>query len=182
MESKLNLGLHWEGIRAGDVKSLFDLYELLFDHLLNFGIRYSADVDLSRDLVNEIFMEIWDKRDRLPQVENVKSYLLSYVKRKVARHYYHDELRRKAIDGQDADVKELSYEDFIVHVQTEQDMRTRLKNALKKLTPAQTELIQLKFFENQNYIQIAELKSLTVKTAYNTIYDALKILRKEMNY
>ncbi|MCZ4242598.1 RNA polymerase sigma factor [Pedobacter punctiformis] len=182
MESKLNLGLHWEEIRAGNVKSLFDVYELLFDHLLNFGIRYSADVDLSRDLVNEMFMEIWDKKERLPAVENVKSYLLSYIKRKVIRHYYHDKLRRKAIDGQDIDIKELSYEDFIVHVQTEQDMRMRLKNALEKLTPAQSEIIQLKFFDNLNYVQIAELKSLTVKTAYNTIYDALKILRKEMNY
>ena len=40
------------------------------------------------------------------------------------------------------------------------------------------ELIQLKFFEGLTYEQIAERSSQTVKTAYNTIYDAIKMLKK----
>ncbi|PTS98652.1 RNA polymerase [Pedobacter sp. HMWF019] len=180
MESKTDCKMQWNGIKEGNISSLFRLYELLFTHLLNFGIKYSADVDLSRDLVNEMFMEIWDKHHTLPEVENVQSYLLSYVKRKVARHYYHDELRQKAIHTQQDELHELSYEEFIVNIQSEQHLRSRLKTALQKLTPKQKELVQLKFFDDLSYVEIAERASLTVKTAYNTIYDALKILKKEM--
>jgi len=39
-------------------------------------------------------------------------------------------------------------------------------------------LIQLKFFEGLSYEQIADRTSQTVKTAYNTVYDAIKMLRK----
>lgn len=180
MESRAECKMHWEGIRQGDINALFRLYELLFTHLLNFGIRYSADLDLARDLVNEMFMEIWDKQQALPEVDNVQSYLLSYIKRKVTRHYYHDELRQKAISAQQDELHELSYEEFIVNIQSEQHLRSKLKTALQKLTPKQKELVQLKFFDDLSYIEIAERTSLTVKTAYNTIYDALKILKKEM--
>ena len=179
MESKTDCKIQWNRIRKGDIDAFFYLYEILFSHLLNFGIKYSADSDLSRDLVNEMFMEIWDKHHTLPEVENVQSYLLTYIKRKVIRYYYHDELRQKAIHAQHTESHELSYEEFIVNVQSEQHQRSKLKVALQKLTPKQKELIQLKFFENLSYLEIAECHSLTVKTAYNTIYDALKILRRK---
>jgi RNA polymerase sigma-70 factor (ECF subfamily) len=40
--------------------------------------------------------------------------------------------------------------------------------------------VNLKFFEGYSYEKIAETTQMSVKTAYNTLYDALKILREEL--
>ncbi|MNL23244.1 RNA polymerase sigma factor SigV [compost metagenome] len=82
--------------------------------------------------------------------------------------------------GAEGDWMEMSYEEFIVKVQTDELVRHKLKNALQKLTYRQKQLVHLKFFDGLSYEQIAEQTQQTIKTAYNTIYDALKILRKEL--
>jgi RNA polymerase sigma-70 factor (ECF subfamily) len=55
-----------------------------------------------------------------------------------------------------------------------------LKEALEKLSFRQKQLVNLKFFEGYSYEKIAETTQMSVKTAYNTLYDALKILREEL--
>ncbi|MNY56949.1 RNA polymerase sigma factor SigV [compost metagenome] len=75
---------------------------------------------------------------------------------------------------------EMPYEEFIIKVQTNEWIQIRLKEALEKLSFRQKQLIHLKFFEGYSYEKIAETTQMTVKTAYNTLYDALKVLRQEL--
>ena len=62
----------------------------------------------------------------------------------------------------------------------EEEFRSNLSIALKALSPKQIELIRLKFFENLSYKEIADISSQSIKTSYNTIYDAIKILRLKL--
>ncbi|MNL55254.1 RNA polymerase sigma factor SigK [compost metagenome] len=82
--------------------------------------------------------------------------------------------------GAEGEWMEMSYEEVIVKVQTDELVRFKLKAALQKLTYRQKQLIHLKFFDGLSYEQIAEQTTQTIKTAYNTVYDAIKILRKEL--
>lgn len=74
----------------------------------------------------------------------------------------------------------MPYEEFVIKVQTNEIIQIRLKEALEKLTFRQKQLVNLKFFEGFSYEKIAELTQMSVKTAYNTLYEALKILREEL--
>ncbi|MGE8423914.1 MAG: RNA polymerase sigma factor, partial [Sphingobacterium siyangense] len=75
---------------------------------------------------------------------------------------------------------EMPYEEFVIKVQTNEIIQIRLKEALDKLSFRQKQLVNLKFFEGYSYEKIAETTQMSVKTAYNTLYDALKILREEL--
>lgn len=75
---------------------------------------------------------------------------------------------------------EMPYEEFVIKVQTNEIIQIRLKEALEKLSFRQKQLVNLKFFEGYSYEKIAETTQMSVKTAYNTLYDALKILREEL--
>lgn len=52
---------------------------------------------------------------------------------------------------------------------------------IKNLSRGQMEVIRLKFFENLSYIEISEKTSLSIRTVYNLIYEALGHLKKSMN-
>jgi DNA-directed RNA polymerase specialized sigma24 family protein len=52
---------------------------------------------------------------------------------------------------------------------------------MKSLTKSQLEIIRLKFFDNLSYAEIATKTSLSIRTIYNLIYEALNHLRESMN-
>lgn len=175
-------GFYWNKLRNGDKKALFNLYNALYFHLIRYGLKLCGDDELVKDSVNQIFLNIWDKKEKLPEVLNVKSYLFS-----VLRNIILDEHSNKVKIGSAIEKKlnedsldELSYEEILIKVQSDEELRAKLRNAIQKLTPKQIELIQLKFFEGLSYEQIAEKTSQSIKTSYNTIYDAVKTLRKLM--
>lgn len=171
---------NWNQMRLGDKQALFELYTKLYFHLIRFGLKINADDELVKDCVNQIFLNIWDKRERLPAVQQVKSYLMTALRRCMLDQLAYTDKIQVAFNqiGADENWNELSYEEIMINVQVDDEVKKKLGSAIKQLTPRQMELIHLKFFEGLTYDQIAERTSQTVKTAYNTIYDAIKTLRK----
>lgn len=174
--------LLWERIINGDKDAFFDLYKELYYPLVNFGITICADAAVAAEGADEVFITLWQKHRSFGRVEHVEAYLRTFVKRKIFRLL---ERKRKINDAlvnsfKEDEWVEMSYEEFIVRVQTDELVKEQLKTALEKLTYRQKQLICLKFFDGLSYEQIAAQTNQTIKTAYNTIYDALKILRKEL--
>lgn len=171
---------YWEQMRLGDKNALFGLYNNLYFHLIRFGLKINPDDELVKDCVNQVFLNLWDKRSRLNPVENVKSYLMTSLRRCMLDQLAYIDRTNLAVHkmGNGEEMNELSYEDIMIGLQQDEENKNKLRVAIAQLTPRQFELIQLKFFEGLSYEQIAERTSQTVKTAYNTIYDAIKMLRK----
>lgn len=173
----------WEGLRTGDKQSVFDLYNRLYFQLVNYGITVCGNTELTKDMVNQVFLELWDKRAKLVPVQNVKSYLSTYLRRKII-DYIRSERRTENAARENMlseETIELSYEQYIVEVQTDAEIKYKLQTALARLTPRQRELIGLKFFEGLSYEAIAQKTSQNIKTTYNMIYEALKILRETLS-
>ncbi|QNK63635.1 sigma-70 family RNA polymerase sigma factor [Pedobacter sp. PAMC26386] len=168
---------YWEQMRLGDKKALFGLYNNLYFHLIRFGLKINPDDELVKDCVNQVFLNLWDKRERLNPVENVKSYLMTSLRRCMLDQLAYIDRTNIAVNKMEA-ANELSYEEIMIGVQQDEEIKNKLRVAIAQLTPRQVELIQLKFFEGLSYEQIAQRTSQTVKTAYNTVYDAIKMLRK----
>lgn len=72
---------------------------------------------------------------------------------------------------------EYSYEEVIIAFQEQEETRKTLKEALSFLTTKQKEVIQLRFFENKNYEEIAQLQGCEPRTIYNRMYEAVERLR-----
>ncbi len=173
---------YWQDIRKGGKQSLFELYNNTYFHLVRFGLKLTANDELVKDCITQLFLKLWDKHDKLNEVSSVKSYLFTAL-----RHILLDQMEYRskmvtAITGLSAteEPNELSYEEIIIRAQQDEELKHKLRKALEQLTPRQKELIQLKFFEGLTYEQVAEKTSQSIKTAYNTIYDATKVLRKAL--
>ncbi|MDX5438677.1 MAG: sigma-70 family RNA polymerase sigma factor, partial [Pontibacter sp.] len=75
---------------------------------------------------------------------------------------------------------ELSYEDLLIGSQADEEMRAKLQKVLQKLTKTQLEVIRLKYYESLSYEEVATILQIQPRTAYNQVYEALKLLRKYM--
>jgi RNA polymerase sigma-70 factor (ECF subfamily) len=172
--------IHWENIRQSNMDALLALHGNTYFHLIRFGLKQFADDELIKDCVNQLFLQLWDKRAKLQPVLQVRSYLFTALRHMILDELSYQDKMDNAISrmtGETASA-ELSYEEIIINVQHDEEIKQKLREAMRQLTPRQKELIQLKFFDGLSYEQIAEQTSQTVKTAYNTVYDAIKLLRK----
>lgn len=171
----------WQQLRNGDKEALFELYDDLYFHLVRFGMTVHSDSELVKDCINQLFLKLWDRRHRLNDVENVQSYLFTALQRLITDHINAENKASASLRNMPLQVaEESSYEERIIAREKDEEFRRNLGTALKELTPKQIELIRLKFFEDRSYQEIAQIHSQSIKTAYNTIYDAIKILRLKL--
>jgi len=170
----------WSAFIEGKENAFHHLYRLHYVGLINYCSRLTGSRESANDFVIEMLLNLWEKRDRLPMVNNVRSYLLSCVRATVLQHLRSEKRRMNREIELSLDANpEISYEDYLTNAQTESDLKIRLANALIKLTPRQKELLELKFVYNLDYNEIAQQCGITKRTAYNIVFDALTLLKKD---
>jgi DNA-directed RNA polymerase specialized sigma24 family protein len=73
----------WLKIIGGDKRALSDIYRQHYLGLTNYGGTISDDHDLVNDCFMQMLVEFWDKRTSLPEVENIRSYLMISLRRAI---------------------------------------------------------------------------------------------------
>lgn len=166
----------------GDRGSFLLLYHTYYQALFCYGFSLSVDRELTKDCIQELFVEIWSTRSSLNKdVTNVRSYLFTWLRRKMSRE--RSLLAKESVFIEATERSELiqaSYEELLIAFQQSDEKKEQLRLALANLTRKQLDIIKLKFFENLSYRAIAAKKSITPRTVYNTIYESMRLLRESM--
>lgn len=173
----------WNGLRRGDEKHLHSLYNLYFDDLLRYGLTLTADLELSKEYINLVFLSLWSNRERLPEVKHPKAYVVtSYKNKLIFRKKKPGELNVVSRDISNSHSPSTSsYEETLIELQEYEKLKQRLKNELASLTERQRQLIILRFFEEMTYEEIAGHLNISVRTVYNSIHESLKLLRNKLH-
>ncbi|WP_050982002.1 RNA polymerase sigma factor [Mucilaginibacter paludis] len=172
----------WSQFIEGNHDALHLLYKQHYLGLVNYGIKLTGDRQYANDCIIEMLLGLWEKRDKLPAVDNVRSYLLTCLRTVIFQKMRSEKLR-EAKEGHAhslIDQQELSYEEYLTKCQTDAIIKAKLSKSLGKLTERQKELLQYKFFDNMDYDDIAEKCNISKRTAYNIVYDALKLLKEDL--
>jgi len=174
-----NNSILWNQIIQGDEKAFHQLFEKQYRSLMRFGLGIRMDKELVKDMIQEVFLEIWKKHKSLPQVENLDAYLKQILKRKIFKLVKKENrINSKDIPLEHDQVN--SYEAFLIQKETNLQVQSKLSKALKNLTPKQKEIIELRFFKGLSYEDIAEKTSTQKRTIYNQVHSAISILKKYM--
>ena len=162
-----------------DEEVLFSLMRLYYDDLFRYGIKFTGDVVDTKDAVNQFFIHFWDNRDKLGKVDNLKAYLFVSFKRWLITRLQQSKKNRQVslTDNLSNELTEQSYEEFLVGQVSNEELGLVLKNAIAALPPRQRKLLQLRFYEHLGFEEIAEKTSLSVRTVYNKLHEAIKKLR-----
>lgn len=169
----------WRRIRSSDITAFTQLYTDYYQFLFASGFRQCGDKEVTKDCLHDMFLEIWNSRESLPEVEHAGSYLKTFLHRKILRaipkeHNLSDVGSTEEIVN--------SYEHLLVQHQADAAVKEKLQQAIKHLTRSQMTIIRMKFFEGKSYEEIAAINNTTTRTIYNQVYQALKILRKLVSY
>lgn len=171
----------WSLLQSGNQQALLALYDRHYIGLLNYGIKLTGNRELTNDCITQILLRLWDTRERLPVVGNIRAYLLTCLRRElmVTIKKENNRASRNRLLRQNFPEAEMSYEDCLISLQTNTAIKEKLAKALDKLTEREKELLRLKFFEDLDYDEIALKCGITKRTAYNILHAAIKTLKAE---
>lgn len=146
-------------------------FKAFYQPLCLFALRYTGELDDAEDVVQQTFVDVWDKRQTMDRILNLKAYLFQAVKnRSLSYSSKNDHLQ--AVDTL-PDVEDESLDEQI-HC-AERD--ARLWNAIDGLPPERKRIFLLSKRDGLKYKEIAEELNISVKTVENQMGKALKALR-----
>jgi RNA polymerase sigma factor (sigma-70 family) len=173
----------WSDIIAGDKSALGTLFDLYIKELLAYGYRISGDIALTKDAVQDVFVDIWSYRSNLSKDVQVKFYLYRCVRRAVVRQISPGETSVSDFsDVERVTESTASPESEWVSAESEHLQNQRIYNSLKLLSEREREVISLKYYADMKIREIATLLNLKEQTVSNTLQNALTKLRKHLVY
>ncbi|MBW4360889.1 RNA polymerase sigma factor [Flavobacterium taihuense] len=170
----------WSSLKAGDEKSFSILFEKYYSDLIRYGNSFSPFKEKVQDCVQDVFADVWIYRQSLSNSVVVKAYLLSSVRKRIARLQERDYIFMKTST---TDSIEFLF-DFSIEHQLISDEESALKVAhlnsfLNNLPARQKEALYLRYHQGLTVEQIAELLQINYQSANNLLHRALLQLRKE---
>lgn len=148
-----------------------------FSELCHFAYGFLNDRDTSQEIVQEVFIGLWQKRETIDPKKSLRSYLYTSVKNR-SLNYIRDNRKFRSLTL-DVDMElEIPVEDK--DMITAGEIQTRIQEALDKLPPKCREVFEKSRFEEKKYKEIAEEMGISVKTVEVQMSKALKILRGEL--
>lgn len=71
----------WNGIRKENEQSLSQLYYFFQEELFMYGCAIIHNREIVKDCIQELFLDLWRRKNQLPEVCSLKSYLLEAFRR-----------------------------------------------------------------------------------------------------
>ncbi len=168
--------------KEGDKNALSSLYVNYYDVLKHYSIRIVRDEYIAEESIQELFLYIYEARERLGNPKNVKAYLFSALRRRILEKI---KLERKIQDV----LSEISYrtniqfsaDEIVFLEETQRNKRQALLLSLNHLPWRQREAIYLRYYNGLKTKEIAEIMGVVNQTVLNTLYQALKKMRSSMD-
>lgn len=140
-------------------------------------MTFLKDKDQVEELVQDVFVKLWEKRDQLQIQTSLKSYLytsvknsiLNYIKSQKVRSSYANEMQ------QQEEPTYLSVDDF-----ENIELQNRIENLVNAMPTERLKVFKLSRYEGLKYKEIAQKLGISIKTVENQMGKALKYLRENL--
>lgn len=170
----------WNQLRLGDEEAFSSLFERYYSTLVNYGKTLMTGEDRVKDCVQDVFVDIWSYRYKLNEAIVVKAYLLSSVRKRIARLHHREHIfsNIKNIDSLEF-LFDFSIEDRLIANETTAKKVELLNKSINQLLDRQKEAIYLRYHHGLTVDQVADVLNLNYQSTKNLLHRAILRLRKD---
>lgn len=166
-------------LKEGDELAFAELHcrykAVLFLHTY----RMLRNEDEAKDIIQEVFTTLWTRRNDIPAIASLASYLYSAARNKVLDSIARKKTEQKYMrslalfleEGENITEKELR----------EKELARLIEREVSRLPARMREIFELSRYENLSYKEIAEALNISDKTVKKQVSNALVILRKKLD-
>jgi RNA polymerase sigma factor (sigma-70 family) len=167
----------WEQMKVGSELALGKLIKKYFNFLQNYGYKFIKDEAFVKDCVQEVFIDLWTHRERVTTPLSIKAYLLTSVRRRVLREAERQQKYRQTDDydlENEGEWVAFSQEWLLIEQESLSDMTQKVSDLLNQLPRRQREVLYLRFYQNMERTEIAQIMDINEQSVSNHLQAAFK--------
>lgn len=166
-------------LKAGQKKAFNELFELYGPKIYRFALAYLKSKHDAEELMQDVFLKIWENRENLNPSRNVKAYIF-----KIAINCIYDFIRNRNIEKAFNDFTKEEFQpgsESLWHEVIWRDMLSRLNDIVNRMPEQRRLIFLLSREEGLSNGEIAEKLYLSKRTIENQLYRATQYLKEHFN-
>ncbi|WP_215223120.1 RNA polymerase sigma factor [Echinicola shivajiensis] len=172
----------WIAFLKGSNAALSKIYRAYSNKLFTYGRQFTSNEALIKDAIQDVFFKLVDHKDQLGVAQSVKFYLYSSFRRILLRSLKRERKYVEEEEDGEAFYFLVDEDHFAMDALLNHKQKQMVKEACNELTARQREILNLRFFENLSYIEIAEMLDLAnAKTVRTMLYRVLNKLSDKLS-
>jgi len=167
----------WKRLKSGEKSALREIYDLQLEYMMQYALRFCKDEAVIQDCIHDLFIEIWNKRESIGMTNAIRPYLLVSLRRKLLKLVQQGQ-KSEGISAFGNYGEEEGAEVLLIKGEEAAHQSKKLQAALSQLSDRQREAIFLKYYEEMDYQQVAEIMNINYQSVRNLIFNGIKKMRE----
>lgn len=167
----------WNKFLSGDDKVYVYFYKKYAEELFAYGMQFTADRELVKDSIHDVFVRIYSNRSKLGKTDNVKFYLLLSLKNTLYNYFRKDKRSYNDDTMEPVFHAEYSIEDRIIADENEEEFQNKIIHILEALTSRQKEAMYYRYVEGMELDEICTLMNMNYQSVQNLIQRSLRRMK-----
>jgi len=182
--SKRNIEDLFRQVKTNDKKAFEQLFFIYFPRLNDFARKVVKEPNVSKDIVQEVFVKIWERRDSIECV-NIEALIFKMVRNGCIDHIHHLRVVQRSMQKMQTDsgIEELFRIDFMgdePYLLIEEELKIRIDKVILNLPDRCREVFLLSRVDGLKNREIAERLHINVKNVERHIHRALQAFKQSL--
>ena len=175
-------GQIWSELRNGNEQVLNFLFYKYYNDLYFYGTKLVNDNNLIIDTIQDVFLNLWEGRKKLSDVENIKAYLFKVFRNRLLKAPPKKVILFSLKDGGNVPDKAfiISHEDILIEEETKTQISKSIVAVLEELSDKQKEILYLRFYCNLSNTEISHALSISKQSVSNLLNRSIIVFRKKI--
>lgn len=164
-------------LKVGDELAFKALFQKYYSALCHYGFQLLQNSEMAEEIVQELFVRIWEKREALSIETSVKHYLFKSVRNQCLNQLQHLKIRKQYESSiLESSEQQIDPDQYFMEV----ELIRRIEKSIESLPPKRQEIFRLSREKGLKYKEIALELNISIKTVEAQMGLALKYLRDEL--
>lgn len=162
-------------LKAGDRMAFTEIYDRYFWMLHAHAYKWMRNREETRDVIHELFLALWEKREKLSFEPGLRSYLSAAARNRIFNLLSHKRIESEYLTSLNEFMDQGSC--ITDHLVREKQLMEIIENEIAGMPDKMKEVFELSRKENLSHREIAERLDISEQTVRKHVQHALKILR-----
>ena len=149
------------------------------DKLYRFALRLLGSEDEAKDLIQEVLIKVWSKRNQIDQLQNAEAWCM-----RITKNMAIDQLKSKRVQltGGLTEYQEAGYgtTDTPLHEMERHDAMQRIDLMIAELPEKQREAMHLRYVEGYSYKEISDIMGVDINQVKVNIFRARRTIKEKL--
>ncbi len=166
-----------------NTNDIADMYNRYVNDLFTYASYLGFPKEATMDAIHDVFCKLAEDEQLLNRVTNIKSYLFKSLKNRLYDIYRVQKRNLSLPDIKNPDELPfnitVSIEDDFIDAEEQAAIKSQIENMLQSLTARQREIVYLRYIQEYEYTQIAEILNISIHGCRKLLSKAMKTLREK---